>query len=83
MDNTDRSKLNWSRISYVVISVILASTILASFLEHDAYAKGKPYSREYTFGQAVVLFFMPMVVLAGLGLIAAIARRSLSVTVDN
>ncbi len=83
MDSTYRPKLKWSRISYVILSVVLTSTVLASFSEHNAYAKGIPYSGEYTRNQFIALMFIPLIVIGGLVLMAAIARKSLSVTVDN
>jgi|GEM_PF-3260043 len=84
MDNTNRSKLKWSRISYVVLTVIVASTILGSLAEHKAYAGGSwKYSAEYTLNQFFVVVFMPLVLGSGLLLIAIVARRSFPVTIDN
>ena len=82
MDNTYRSKLKWSRISYIVLTVIVASTILASFSEYNAYAGSPSYWAEST-PERFQLPLLILVVVGGVGLMAVIARRSLSVTVDN
>jgi len=82
MENTYSSKLKWSSISYVVLSVTLVSAILISYSEHDAYA-GSPY---YWAESTPERFQLPLLILAvvgGVGLMAVIARRSLSITVDN
>lgn len=82
MDNTYRSKVKWSRISYVVLTVIVASTILMSFSEHDAYA-GSPYYWAESTPERFQLPLLILVVVGGVGLMAVIARRSLCVTADN